>query len=133
MSAYYASHNDFDSNRGLEEIQEAAKDLMMDFVDEPNYCFVFNKLFGLLQIDNTPHDLTDSNHPFNKYANDEEDPEVLIQKLNSDLLAIYANRDPLYRTIIQSFFDPNGENRGFLEDFMWDYWNYVNKALNIHQ
>lgn len=131
--AFYANHRDFDSQRGFEDLRKEAR-LMEDcFLDEPNYCFILYDIFELMKFNNMPQDLTDPDHPFNKYANDDEDPATLIEKLRSDLMQRYVNGHPLFHTIIRSFFDPNGEHRDLLDEFMGDYWTYANKALNIHQ
>lgn len=131
--AYYAHHQDFDSNRGLNELKEAFEELIKDCNEDPYFIMVLYKISDFLQIYNISQNLTDANHPFNKYANDVESPDMLIDKLHYDITNYYANKLEKIREIVFGFFDANGENRGVLEDLMWDYWNYVNKALNIHQ
>jgi hypothetical protein len=133
MVAHYANHIDFDSNRGLDDLQREARRMEDCFLDEPNYCFVLYDMFKLMKFNDMPQDLSDEQHPFNKYANDIDQEEELIEKLRTDLMEKYANSDPLFHRIIRSFFDPNGENRDLLEEFMWDYWTYANKALNLYQ
>ena len=107
---------------------DAYDSLESEFQDSPNYVYVLQSVKKQLIAANGLN-ITNANHPFNKYADESCCTSALIARLRADVLNIL--QEPKYREIVTAFFHGGGAYRDQIEELMDAYWEYVDSALNI--